>query len=132
MRGRSRRRGCAQGFGVPVDARLAGFRSTGFATIGTKNGDLIIAVPNLCVAVHQSIGAGARTLDRVQQAIQYSIPTDLIEGEPSVDRYDAGIKSSSSVGAIGGAGSRRNPRLELKTEVQHVALRKPMGESPDQ
>jgi hypothetical protein len=71
---------CKQ-LGVPVEPRLIQWHQTGLPTIGTKNRELIMAAPQLCIAIHQSIDASKRTRDCVLQSIQAGIPTYLIEDE---------------------------------------------------
>jgi hypothetical protein len=70
--------------GVRVEARLVSFHQIGLPTIATKNRELINAAPDLCVAVHQSIGTSKRTRDLVQQALQAGIPTFLIADERAI------------------------------------------------
>ena len=42
--------------GVPHETRLVQWHQTGLPTVGSKNRELIMAAPDLCVAIHQSIG----------------------------------------------------------------------------
>jgi YspA, cpYpsA-related SLOG family len=70
--------------GVAVEPRLAPWHQTGLPTIATKNRELIKAAPDLCVAVHQTIGDSKRTRDCVLQAVQAGITTYLIENERAI------------------------------------------------
>jgi hypothetical protein len=54
---------------------------TGVPTIGAKNRELIMARPDLCVAMHQAIRGSTRTQDCVRQALQAGIPSYLIENK---------------------------------------------------
>jgi hypothetical protein len=70
-----------ESLGISHETRLAQWHQTGLPTIGTKNRELIMAQPDLCIAVHRSIHASKRTRDCVQQALQAGIPTYLIEDD---------------------------------------------------
>src|SRR5271165_4888554 len=70
--------------GVPHETRLVQWHQTGLPTVGSKNRELIKAAPDLCVAIHQSIGGSQRTRDCARQAIQAGIPTFLIADEQAV------------------------------------------------
>jgi hypothetical protein len=50
-------------------------------TIGAKNRELIMARPDLCVAIHLATRGSTRTRDCVRQALQAGIPSYLIENE---------------------------------------------------
>ena len=71
----------AEKLDVRHEARLVSRHHTGVPTIGAKNRELIMARPDLCVAMHQAIRGGTRTRDCVRQALQAGIPTYLIENE---------------------------------------------------
>jgi hypothetical protein len=66
---------------VPHESRMLSWHQTGLPTIGTKNRELIKAAPDICVAIHESIGSNKRTRDCVRQALQERIPTFLISDE---------------------------------------------------
>jgi hypothetical protein len=71
----------AEKLGVRHEARLVSRHHTGVPTIGAKNRELMMARPDLCVAIHQAIRRSTRTRDCVCQALQEGIPTYLIENE---------------------------------------------------
>jgi hypothetical protein len=70
--------------GVTAEPRLAQWHQTGLPTIATKNRELIMSGPDLCVAIHQSICDSKRTRDCVLQALQEGIPTFLIEDDRAI------------------------------------------------
>jgi hypothetical protein len=70
--------------GVAQETRLAQWHQTGLPTVASKNRELIMAAPDLCVVLHQSIGASQRTRDCANQALQAGIPTFLIADERAI------------------------------------------------
>jgi hypothetical protein len=74
----------ATALGIAVECRTITRGQTGVPTIGKRNWELISAGADMCLAIHQRPGSCPRTLDCVRQALQWGIPTYVIEDDTAV------------------------------------------------